>query len=300
MSRHALARDAAHAARNVVVIGGTSGLGRAAVTALARAGAGIYLIARDRARGEAVLAEIGELGATRARLVIADVSSMASVRAAATEILEQPGAVDAVLCNAAIPDWRASSRGRTDEGLDRIFATNYLGHYLFVRLLLPRLVAASGRVVLIAGPPRFYRGAPALDDLRFARPGAERRAYPAAKIAGFCLTTELARRYPGVFTAIIDPGLVATELHRDSPLPLRILLALGLFRNEAEDVGDLYAWLALSDAARAGGQSARFMSPRRDLPLSGDRLVFGKEVLGLDYQARLWDASAEVVGLAGG
>lgn len=52
-------------------------------------------------------------------------------------------------------------------------------------------------------------------DLRFARPGAERRAYPAAKIACFCLTTELARRYPGVFTAIIDPGLVATELHRD-------------------------------------------------------------------------------------
>jgi NAD(P)-dependent dehydrogenase (short-subunit alcohol dehydrogenase family) len=295
MSRHALPRDAAYATRTVVVIGGTAGLGRAALVSLARVGAGICLVARDRARGEAMLAE---LGAARARLVIADVSSMASVRAAAREILAQPGTLDAVLCNAAIPDWRASSHGRTDEGLNRIFANNYLGHHLFVRLLLPRLVTSSGRVVLIAGPQRFYRGAPTLDDLRFERPGAEGRAYPAAKIACFCLATELARRHPGVFTAIIDPGLVATELHRDSPLPLRILLALGLFRNEPEAVGDLYAWLALSGAARAGERGARFMSPRRELPLTGDRLVFGREVLGLEYQSALWDASAAIVGLA--
>lgn len=295
-------RGPSYAERNVVVVGGTSGLGLAAVSALAAAGAKVLLVARDRSRGEAALAGLGDL-ASRVEIVDGDVSSLASVRVAAAEINRRVGSVQALLCNAAVPDWRASSRGRTEEDLNRIFATNYLGHYLFSRLLAPTLAASLGRVVFIAGPQRFYRGAPSLEDLRYSRAGAEKGAYAGAKIACFCLAAEMSRRHPSILTAIIDPGLVATEFQKDSPLPLRVLLALGLFRNEPEAVGNLYAWLALSDEPRRGlddhGTNALFVSPARELPLADGRdlLKFGRERLDPRYQSRLWDESAKIVGL---
>ena len=304
MAPRALSREQSHAGRNVVVVGGTSGLGLAAVSALVSAGANVLVVARDRARGEAALTGLGAPG-SRVELVDGDVSSLASMRAAATEITRRAGSVHALLCNAAVPDWRASSRGRTDEDLNRIFATNYVGHYLLSRLLVPTLEASLGRVVFIAGPQRFYRGAPPLDDLRYSRPGAEKSAYAGAKIACFCLASEMARRHPRILTAVIDPGLVATEFQKDSPLPLRILLALGLFRNEPEAVGDLYAWLALSEEPRRAldeqGTNVLFVGPRRDLPLAEGRdlLRFGRERLDREYQSRLWDESAKVVGLQG-
>jgi len=293
----------AYADRNVVVVGGTRGIGLAAVAALTNAGANVLLVARDRAGAEAALATLGG-PSHRAQIVDGDVSSLASIRGAAAAITARVGRVDALLCNAAVPDWRASSRGRTDEGHDRIFTTNYLGHYLMTRLLLAPLTEARGRVILIAGPQRFYRGAPRLDDLDYARPSSDRTAYAGAKIACFCLASELARRHPRLLTAVIDPGLVATDFQKDAPLPLRLLLALGLFRNAPEAVGDLYAWLALDDEPRRAldqrGENVRFESPRgaRALANGRDLLVFGQERLDARYQARLWDESARLVGLS--
>jgi NAD(P)-dependent dehydrogenase (short-subunit alcohol dehydrogenase family) len=303
MEQRRIAASGAYSGRNVVVVGGTRGIGLAAVSALATAGANVLLVARDRARAEAAVVALGPRG-SNVQLTDGDVSSMASVRAAAASICDRVEGVDAVLCNAAVPDWRASSRGRTEEGRHRIFATNYLGHYLMVRLLMDRLTAARGRVILIAGPQRFYRGSPRLDDLDYARPAADKSAYAGAKIACFCFASELARRHPHIVTAVIDPGLIATDFQKDSPLPLRVMLALGLFRNEPEAVGNLYSWLALDDEPRRAlderGENVRFFSPRRELSLAEgrDMLVFGRERLGAEYQAGLWEQSARMVGLS--
>lgn len=129
--------------RTVLVLDETGGMGRMAALALARAGAAVVAVGRDRTRGEALVSEVSAQGG-RAEFIAADLSSMAAVQTAAATLTAGKRPVDAVLCNAAIPDWRPSSRGRTDEGLNRIFATSFLSHDLFVRLVLPDLEAREG------------------------------------------------------------------------------------------------------------------------------------------------------------
>ena len=66
-----------------VVTGATSGIGKATATALARLGAQVVLVGRDRGRGEATAADLAAAGASPPRLEIADLASMAQVRALA-------------------------------------------------------------------------------------------------------------------------------------------------------------------------------------------------------------------------
>ncbi len=84
---------------------------------------------------------------------------------------------------------------------------------------------------------------------------------------------------------------------------MRIFLKLGLFRNEPEDVGKLYAWLALSSSIREeqkrNGRYTKFYTTKVERYFKNElnNLKFGKEILGLDYQAKLWEASEKCVGL---
>lgn len=69
-----------------VVTGATSGIGKATATALARQGAQVVLVGRDRGRSEATAAELAGVAAAAPRVEIADLSSMAQVRALADRL----------------------------------------------------------------------------------------------------------------------------------------------------------------------------------------------------------------------
>jgi gluconate 5-dehydrogenase len=140
----------------VLVTGGTSGLGRAMAEALLRAGANVVLTSRDRARAEAVAAE---LGAGAVGLVL-DVREEASVHALVAQVHDRLGGLDVLVNNAGIgmrtvnphfltepkPFWKVSPDGFRD-----VMATKVTGSFLVARAIVPRmLTAGGGRVINIS------------------------------------------------------------------------------------------------------------------------------------------------------
>src|SRR5580658_3900392 len=122
-----------------VVTGATSGIGKATAAALARQGAELVLVGRDRGRSEATAAELARVAASPPRVEVADLSSMAQVRALADRL----GAMDRidVLINNA--GFVAGQRRMTEDGFEEAFAVNHLAPFLLTNLLLGKLTASA-------------------------------------------------------------------------------------------------------------------------------------------------------------
>ncbi len=214
------------AGKTCVITGATSGIGLAAAEALARTGARLVLVGRDRAKGEAALARLrGVRRACEASVLYADLARLDAVRGLAAQLALLPR-IDVLINNAGAIFRR---RAETPDGLERTFAVNHMGYYLLTRLLLPRLnESAPARIVNVASGA--HRGA-RLDfvDLQMARDFDGWTAYRRSKLCNILFTRELARRLAGsgVTANCLHPGFVATGFGDNTDGWFRASLALG-------------------------------------------------------------------------
>jgi NAD(P)-dependent dehydrogenase (short-subunit alcohol dehydrogenase family) len=275
--------------RTVVLTGPTSGLGREAAGSLARMGARLVLVGRDAARLERTRAELAAATPSLdAITVVADMASLASVRAAADEILARSPRIDVVVDNAGT---MLATREVTDEGFERTFATMVLGPFVMFARLLPRLLASpDGRLVAVTSGGMYTQALP-LDDLAYERGTYDGpRAYARAKRAQVALVREWARRLRGT-------GVVANAMHpgwADTPgleasLPGFARLVGDQLRTPDQGA-DTMLWLAAAPEGRA--LSGRLFLDRRPRPV--DRIPTTR--LSAADRARLWD---DVVALTG-
>ncbi|HTJ36255.1 MAG TPA: SDR family oxidoreductase [Dactylosporangium sp.] len=141
--------------RNVLVTGGTSGLGRAMAAALAGAGAAVALTGRSGARAAEVAA--GLPGAIGLEL---DVCDEASVTRAVDEAWARLGGIDMLVNNAGIgmrtvnPRFMSEPQGFWQvppDGFRAVVETNLTGYFLMAREVTPRMLAAgAGRIVNVS------------------------------------------------------------------------------------------------------------------------------------------------------
>jgi len=275
--------------RVFLVTGATSGIGRATALELSRRGATVHLVARDRARGEAALAEVARAGGGRARLHLADLSSMAAVRALAEEVRATAPALHVLVNNAGAVEME---RRVSPDGLEMTFAVNHLAYFLLTHLLLDLLrSSAPARVVNVASTA--HRGK-TLDfgDLQNTRRYAGLRVYGQSKLANILFTRELARRLDGsgVTANSLHPGVVATGFGRSSGgwmgFGVRLIAPL-LLRPEQGAETTLY--LACSpEVEGVSGQYFERCRPVRPSPAARDDAA----------ARRLWEESARLVGLS--
>ena len=140
---------------NVLVTGGTSGLGLAMASALARAGATVALTGRSGQRASAVAAELpGALG------IELDVRDETSVARAVDQAWSRLGAIDLLVNNAGIGMRTVNPRFMTHplgfwevpvDGFRAVIETNLTGYFLVARQVTPRMLAAGGgRIVNIS------------------------------------------------------------------------------------------------------------------------------------------------------
>lgn len=212
------------AGKTFVITGANTGIGKITATDLARRGAHVILACRSPSKAQPVIDEIKRAtGNDRVELVALDLGDLASVRAAATEIVAKNLPIHGLINNAGL-----AARGQTKDGFELTFGTNHLGHYLFTRLLLDRLEqAGSARIVNVASNSH-YR-AKSIDWDAQRRPTKSISAvteYEASKLANVLFTKELARRLDGtgITTYAVHPGVVATDVWRRIPPPLRWLV----------------------------------------------------------------------------
>jgi NAD(P)-dependent dehydrogenase (short-subunit alcohol dehydrogenase family) len=136
--------------KTCVITGATSGIGRAAAEALAAMGGRIVMVARNKQRGEAMLAKLRDrFPLAGHRIYYADLLRLAEVKRVAAEIAAAEPRVDVLLNNAgAMFAWRKI----TPDGFERTFALNHVAPFVLTHGLRERLFAAApARVVNTTG-----------------------------------------------------------------------------------------------------------------------------------------------------
>jgi NAD(P)-dependent dehydrogenase (short-subunit alcohol dehydrogenase family) len=198
-----------------VITGASSGLGRESARALAAAGAHVVLAARNHdGLAEADRWIHAEVPGARTSTMHLDLTSLASVRAAATAIRDITPAIHVLMNNAGV---MFTPFGRTHDGFEMQIGTNHFGHFELTRLLVPQLTAADGARVVVLSSGGYIMGDVDLDD-----PNWEHReydkfvAYGASKTANILHAVEADHRLRGlgIRAYAVHPGTVATSLAR--------------------------------------------------------------------------------------
>jgi NAD(P)-dependent dehydrogenase (short-subunit alcohol dehydrogenase family) len=281
--------DGALVGRTVLVTGPTSGLGRAATDALAALGARVVLVGRSEERLAAVRdALVARHGEDRFPIVVADMGSLDSVRAAVRHIEETETRLDALVDNAGaiFPE-----RHVGPDGIEATLAVLVVGPFVLVSGLLPLLRRTPGARVIAVTSGGMYTQELDLDDLQLtAGPYSGPRAYARAKRAQVALVREWARRLRGSGVTIngMHPGWANTPGLAET-LPGFYRAMRPLLRTPAEGA-DTIVWLAADPAGAA--MSGSLYLDRRPRPF--DRIPGTR--LGAADRRRLWDA---VVSLSG-
>ena len=226
--------------RSAVVIGGTSGIGRALALGLADAGADVVVTGRRAELVEVVASEIEARGRRTVRET-ADVGDVQTLERLRDRCLETFGRVDILVCAAGVTQ-RVPTLDMQEAAWTRIIDTNLTGTLRSCQVFGRDMVARrSGRVITIASLTSFLGM-------------FEVAAYAASKSAVAGLTRSLAVEWApsGVTVNAIVPGVFKTDLNRallESPRGQELLLRTPMRRfGKVEELVGAAVFLA-SDAA---------------------------------------------------
>jgi retinol dehydrogenase 14 len=197
--------------KTCLVTGGNSGIGKATALGLARMGATIVIVSRSKEKGEAAQTDIiGRSGNRNVELMLADMSSMESVRQLANAFKARHEKLHLLVNNAGV---YLTRRTTTADGLESTFATNHLGPFLLTNLLLDILKAsAPSRIVNVTSDA--HNGAKInFDDLQGEKRFSGWQAYGQSKLAMILFTHELAKKLDGTGVTVnsAHPGVVRTN-----------------------------------------------------------------------------------------
>jgi len=234
------------AGRAVLVTGGSSGLGAAAVRRFAAEGGSVYAAARDQDRLAEVAADCAELAGTVLWGPL-DLASPDSCRAAVASAVDAFGRLDVLVNNAGRHDFRITTEV-TDEQWSHDVAVNLSGAFFLAQAAIPQLLETGGNIVNVASVAGLMGE-------------AYSAAYTASKHGIVGLTKALAVEYlrtPLRVNCVCPGGMETPQVHTiqvpdgaDWELIMRVSAARGLMN--ADSVASVVAFLASEEAAAVHG-----------------------------------------------
>ncbi|MFN9631761.1 MAG: SDR family NAD(P)-dependent oxidoreductase [Cyanobacteriota bacterium] len=319
------------ASRQVVLTGGSSGIGAQAASRLVASGHRLTVLCRDGATAERVRQRLGE--ATRA--VVCDLADLTSVAACVQGLGMDDAPIDTLVLNAGLQYSGAKEPRWSAQGFELTLAVNHLAHQALLQRLMPLLLrSASPRLVVTASevhdpstPGGRVGPAAGLGDLAGLRQGAgaamvdggpfsAEKAYKDSKLCNLLMAREVERRLRerGQALPVIawSPGLVIPrgeggffrDSRRHNPIGQAVFafVARDLLRlcETPERAGTLLVELATTSPVECG--AVQYWCNRVEGP---GRLRFARSEPSAEARsdalaAELWTLPAERVGLEPG
>lgn len=274
--------------QTILVTGANTGIGRVSAADFARRGAHVLMACRSKEKTQPVVDEIrAEAGHDKVEFIPLDLGDLASVRACAAAVNARPEPLHVLLANAGV----AGHHGVTEQGFELAFGVNHIGHYLLIRLLLDKLKAAApARIVIVSSRAHYKADGIDFDAVREATQSTTGLPeYQVSKLANTLTAKSLANRLEGtgVTTYSLHPGVIASDIWRNVPGPIRWLMKL--FMSSVEDGARTQIHCSTSpDVAEQSGLYYDKCKPKTPNPVADDAAL----------AEELWTRSAEWVDLA--
>jgi len=198
--------------RIIMITGANSGIGKYTSIELAKMGAQIIMMCRNKERGEEALKEIKkESNSQKVDLFLADLSDQESLRTMVKKFKQQYDQLHVLINNAGAVIFE---RQTTEVGYEMTFAVNYLGHFLLTHLLLDYLIqSAPSRIINVSSMVHRYAKLD-LDNIHLKKNYKYLKAYSNSKLALILFTYKLARKLEGKDLTVnaLHPGVVRSNL----------------------------------------------------------------------------------------
>lgn len=275
--------------KTILITGGSGGIGLQSAIGLAKQGANIVIVGRDKERtSQAVELVKTQTGNQAVSSLLADLSSIREVRRLAQEFKEKYQTLDVLLNNAGA---FYLSRKASVDGYEMTLALNHLNYFLLTGLLLDLLKAApSGRIVNVASDAH-YGGHVNFDDLQSQHGYSGMRVYSMSKLMNVLFTYEMARRLKdtNVTANCLHPGFVASNFAGNNGWFARTALRLIPGRISVEKGAMCPIFLASSPDVQ--GVSGKYLNYDTKETRSSD------ESYDQDVARRLWEVSEKLVAI---
>lgn len=169
--------------KNILVTGGTSGIGRASVIKLAENGANLIISGRNKEKGELVRKEASAYG-VKAKFIQCDVTNKSDIERLFDLALSEFASIDCLFNNAGIEGAVAFFRESTEENWDQVFNTNLKGAWYCMKIAIKHmLISGKGNILNMSSTSGLVGN------------GFGMTAYAASKFAIVGLTKSVALEY---------------------------------------------------------------------------------------------------------
>jgi len=188
-----------------VIVGSSSGMGRATALSFAEAGARVVLAARNEAELKAVAARIGD----PATVCVTDVSDSQAVNDLITTTVDTLGRIDVLVYATGTNIPERSLDVLSDDTWDMMVATNLTGAFYCTKAVVPVMRKQNGGLIIY------------VSSVCVQKPDASGVSYQATKhgMSGLAQGTFAEEQENGIRTSIIFPGLTDTPLVLKRPAP---------------------------------------------------------------------------------
>ena len=290
------------AGKVVIVTGANVGVGYEAAKEFARKGAQTILACRNIQKAQAAIEKIRKkIPAAPVEAMLLDLASLASVHKFTDSFKTKYDRLDILVNNAGIM-WLPP--GKTEDGFERHFGTNHLGHFALTGLLIDLLQKTPGARVVTVSSAGHRSGSMDFEDLMFEKTEVYERqkVYGRSKLANLLFTYELQRRLEtsnmDTIAVAAHPGMCKTDLlsKPESPLFFKLVMPLAGLVVQSAAMGALPILRAAVDPEARGGE---YYGPDGKNESRGYPVIVQSNQASHNMQdaARLWEVSEKLTGI---
>lgn len=274
----------------IVVTGGTGGIGRETARALAAMGATVTILGRDQKKGDSLIEDIRRQSQSGSvRFLGCDLSSLTSMQSVAATISKFVPRIDVLVNNAG---GYYSSRRVSADGVEMTFALNHLSYYVLTNLLLDKIKASSPARIINVSSRLHLQGVIDFANLEMQRGYDGLKAYNNSKLMNVMFTYALARKLKGtqVTANCLHPGFVASGFGHNNyglyGLGLRVLQAVAAVPVKKGAETSIY----LASSPEVDTVTGKYFVNKK--PEASSELSYN-----MDLQEKLWAVTAKMTGI---